>query len=65
VAELSIDAGHACLVGALVAFAYGAAAGIYGGHTGDRRWVDSARRAETRSARIAKLVADSAEGKRP
>ena len=44
-AELSIDAGHACLVGALVAFAYGAAAGLYGGHTGDRRWVDSARRA--------------------
>ena len=43
--ELSIDAGHACLVGALVAFAYGALAGIYGGHTGDRRWVDSARRA--------------------
>ena len=43
--ELSIDAGHACLVGALVAFGYGAAAGIYGGHSGDRRWVDSARRA--------------------
>ncbi|MDX6585995.1 MAG: cytochrome c-type biosis protein CcmF [Solirubrobacterales bacterium] len=43
--ELSIDSGHACLVGALVAFAYGAVAGIYGGHTGDRRWVDSARRA--------------------
>ena len=43
--ELSIDAGHACLVGALAAFAYGAAAGIYGGRSGDRRWVDSARRA--------------------
>ncbi len=43
--ELSIDAGHACLVGALVAFVYGGIAGMYGGHTGDRRWVDSARRA--------------------
>ncbi len=43
--ELSIDAGHACLVGALVAFVYGGAAALYGGQTGDRRWVDSARRA--------------------
>jgi cytochrome c-type biogenesis protein CcmF len=43
-AELSIDAGHACLVGALAAFAYGGAAAVYGGHSGDRRWVDSARR---------------------
>ena len=44
-AELSIDAGYACLIGALAAFVYGAAASLYGGHTGDRRWVDSARRA--------------------
>ena len=43
--ELSIDAGHACLVGALVGFGYGAFAGLYGGRSGDRRWVDSARRA--------------------
>jgi cytochrome c-type biogenesis protein CcmF len=44
-AELSIDAGQACLVAALAAFAYGALAALYGGRTGDRRWVDSARRA--------------------
>ena len=43
--ELSIDAGHACLVGALAAFGYGAAAAIHGGRANDRRWVDSARRA--------------------
>ncbi|HYH60382.1 MAG TPA: heme lyase CcmF/NrfE family subunit [Solirubrobacterales bacterium] len=42
--DLSIDAGLACLIGALAAFAYGAAAGIYGGLKADRRWVDSARR---------------------
>ena len=42
--ELSIDAGQACLVAALAAFVYGALAALYGGHTGDRRWVDSARR---------------------
>ena len=43
--ELSIDVGQACLVGALAAFGYGAFAGLYGGRSGDRRWVDSARRA--------------------
>ena len=43
--ELSIDAGHACLVGGLAAFGYGAAASIWGGRSGDRRWVDSSRRA--------------------
>jgi len=42
--DLSIAAGLACLIGALAAFAYGAAAGIYGGLKADRRWVDSARR---------------------
>ena len=43
--ELSIDVGQACLVGALAAFGYGAFAGLYGGRSNDRRWVDSARRA--------------------
>ena len=40
-----IELGAACLVGGLVAFLYGAGAALYGGFTGDRRWVDSARRA--------------------
>jgi len=43
--NFSIDFGLACLIGALVAFAFGAGAGIYGGVKADRRWVDSARRA--------------------
>jgi cytochrome c-type biogenesis protein CcmF len=45
VGELSIDIGHACLVGGFVAFAYGAVASVWGGRSGDRRWVDSSRRA--------------------
>ncbi|MDQ2675574.1 MAG: cytochrome c biogenesis protein CcsA, partial [Actinomycetota bacterium] len=44
-AELSIDAGQACLVGAFAAFAYGAIASLCGGRMKDRRWVDSSRRA--------------------
>ncbi|MDQ3759507.1 MAG: hypothetical protein M3331_06170, partial [Actinomycetota bacterium] len=44
VADLSIDAGLACLVGAFAAFAYGAGSSIWGGRSADRRWVDSARR---------------------
>ena len=44
-AELSIDAGQACLIAALAAFAYGALAALWGGRSADRRWVDSARRA--------------------
>jgi cytochrome c-type biogenesis protein CcmF len=40
-----IELGVACLIGGLVAFVYGAGAALYGGFTGDRRWVDSSRRA--------------------
>ncbi len=40
-----IELGVACLVGGLIAFIYGAGAALYGGFTGDRRWVDSSRRA--------------------
>jgi cytochrome c-type biogenesis protein CcmF len=40
-----IELGLACLVGGLIAFLYGAGAALYGGFTGDRRWVDSSRRA--------------------
>ena len=40
-----IELGIACLVGGLIAFIYGAGAALYGGFTGDRRWVDSSRRA--------------------
>ena len=40
-----IELGVACLVGGLIAFVYGAGAAVYGGFTGDRRWVDSSRRA--------------------
>jgi cytochrome c-type biogenesis protein CcmF len=37
--------GSALLAAALLAALYGAGAALYGGRTGDRRWVDSARRA--------------------
>ena len=40
-----IELGVACLVGGLIAFIYGAGAALYGGFSGDRRWVDSSRRA--------------------
>jgi cytochrome c-type biogenesis protein CcmF len=40
-----LELGLACLIAALVAFAFGAGAGIYGGRTADRRWVESGRRA--------------------
>ena len=40
-----IDLGLACLIGGLAAFAYGAGAALWGGRSGDRRWVESARRA--------------------
>ena len=40
-----IELGVACLVGGLIAFAYGAGAALYGGFKADRRWVDSSRRA--------------------
>ena len=36
--------GSALLAGALLAALYAAGAGVYGGRTGDRRWVESARR---------------------
>ena len=39
-----IELGVACLVGGLIAFLYGAGAALYGGFTGDRRWVESSRR---------------------
>ena len=40
-----VELGYASLVGGLLAFGYGAVAAIYGGVRGDRRWVDSSRRA--------------------
>jgi cytochrome c-type biogenesis protein CcmF len=39
-----IELGVACLVGGLIAFLFGAGAALYGGFTGDRRWVESSRR---------------------
>ena len=42
--ELTI-LGSALLAAALLCALYAAAAGLYGGRTGDRRWVESARRA--------------------
>ncbi len=40
-----IALGQACLIGGFGAFLYGAGAALWGGHTGDRRWVISSRRA--------------------
>ncbi|MDQ3571899.1 MAG: cytochrome c biogenesis protein CcsA, partial [Actinomycetota bacterium] len=40
-----VGLGQACLIGGFGAFLYGAGAAIWGGHTGDRRWVVSSRRA--------------------
>jgi len=40
-----IELGQACLIGGFGAFLYGAGAAIWGGRSGDRRWVVSSRRA--------------------
>ena len=44
--------GLACLIAALCAFAYAAGAAIHGARSGDRRWVDSSRRAVYASAAL-------------